>query len=357
MLDVSNARPIGILVGYLTACAALAAVSITSIYRKAASSDALSRRRHSIVVFSALAVLSLATTWYHMFRFFQWSYQQWAHAHPESLDGTIHLGEWLRDTTLFKQAWVSTLEEPYRAFWSLQIFAHCANWSVILASFDKKRRIPHLWVFMLLGQIVAISFASNLAYLAFLVFEDTDPIAKATTREKNQPIAETHSNLRKSWLVVLVVTVGCAVAIPWNLEHPKFMYLLLAPHVLAFVPLLLNKLMSGSELAVMDQQPSPNARHNVRAIIIGAATYNLCYAKSGGGDWGNIMNALYEHPAVSSVGWDVICCWISISAWNLVCWADDFEERKGYRPFLWEDIRACLLLPRDYIRYLARSYR
>ena len=210
---------------------------------------------------------------------------------------------------------------------------------------------------MLLGQIVAISFAANLSFLAFLVFEDTDPTRKATTMDKKQPLtAETHSTLRKSWLVVLVVTVGCALSIPWNLDHPKFMYLLLTPHVLAFVPLLLNKLMSGSERAVMDQQPSPEVRRSVRAIIVGVAVYNLSYAESGD-DWGDFMNALYEHPAVSSVGWDVICCWISISAWNLVCWADDFEKRKGYRPFLWEDIRACLLLPRDYIRYLARRYR
>jgi len=137
MFDVSNARPIGILAGYLTACAALAAISITSIYRKAASSNAVSRRPKAIAVFSVLAAVSLATTWYHMFRFFQWSYQQWESTHLERLDGTVHLGEWLRDTTLFKQAWVSTLEEPPRAWWSLQIFAHCANWSVMLASYGK----------------------------------------------------------------------------------------------------------------------------------------------------------------------------------------------------------------------------
>jgi hypothetical protein len=133
MLDVSNARPIAILAGYLTTCAVLAAISISSIYRKAASSKSTVRRRNAIIVFSALAALSLATTWYHMFRFFQWSYQQWESAQLEKLDGELHLGEWLRDTTLFKQAWVSTLEQPPRAWWSLQIFAFCANWSVMLA--------------------------------------------------------------------------------------------------------------------------------------------------------------------------------------------------------------------------------
>jgi len=34
------------------------------------------------------------------------------------------------------------------------------------------------------------------------------------------------------------------------------------------------------------------------------------------GGWG-IFEALYEHPAVSSVGWDVIMCWVSWCMWAL----------------------------------------
>ncbi|KAL4731379.1 hypothetical protein ACLX1H_000345 [Fusarium chlamydosporum] len=193
-----------------------------------------------------------------MFCFFQWSYQQWESTHLEKLDSELHLGEWLRDTTLFKQAWVSTLEQPPRAWWSLQIFAFCAIWSVMLAWQDKKRRVPHLWIFMLLGQIVAISFAANLSFLAFLVFEDVDTSAKVDKKERTMPSStKSHGWLRNAWLAVLAVTVGCALAIPSNLDHPKFMYLLLAPHVLAFAPLLLNKVIGGQKRTVMDEQPPP----------------------------------------------------------------------------------------------------
>lgn len=215
-------------------------------------------------------------------------------------------------------------------------------------------KIPHLWVFMLLGQIVAISFALNLSLLAVLVFEDTDPTGKATNRDNNQPLTpETHSALRKSWLAVLAVTVVCAIAIPRHLDHPKFMYLLLAPHVLAFVPLLLNKLFSGSERAVMDPQPLEDTRRNVRAIIVVAAIYNLGPEHG----WSDFMRALYEHPAVSSVGWDVICCWITISVWHWVSWADDFENKNGFRPFQWEHIRNYYLNRLFDLRdYLARRF-
>ncbi|RGP67559.1 alpha-mannosyltransferase alg11p [Fusarium sporotrichioides] len=332
MLDVSNARPIAILAGYLTSCAILAALSISTIYRQAVSSKSASRRRYAIIVFSALAALSLATTWYHMFCFFKWSYQQWESTRLEKLDDELHLGEWLRDTKLFKQAWVSTLEQPARAWWSLQIFAFCANWSVMLAWQDTKRRIPHLWIFMLLGQIVAISFAANLSFLAFLVFnDDADTSSKPNIEEKTlSSSTKSHSLLSKSWLAVLAVTVGCAIAIPSNLDHPKFMYLLLAPHVLAFVPLLLNNLIGSRERVVMDEQPSPTIRSSVRALVVAAAIYHLFVS---GGDWRDAMSALYEHPAVSSVGWDVICCWISFSAWFFVRFADNYEKKHGEPPF------------------------
>ncbi|KAK2057014.1 hypothetical protein LY76DRAFT_119883 [Colletotrichum caudatum] len=92
--------------------------------------------------FCFLAVSSLATTWYYMFRFFEWLYTQWAMmrachnsvAASGSVEEGLRLGEWLRDTSLFKQAWVSTLETGPRAWWTLQIFGFCANWSVLLAA-------------------------------------------------------------------------------------------------------------------------------------------------------------------------------------------------------------------------------
>ncbi|RGP77260.1 alpha-mannosyltransferase alg11p [Fusarium longipes] len=346
MLDVSNARPIGILAGYLTTCALLAVTIIRTIYHKAASSKLTSRHRHAIIIFSALAVLSLATTWYHMFRFFQWSYQQWESTHLENPDGELHLGQWLRDTTLFKQAWVSTLEKGPRAFWSMQIFGFCANWSVMLAwqgkttkqkfglvltdAADTKKRIPHLWIFMLLGQIVAISFAVNLSFLAFLVFEDVDTSSKATEKEKTiQSSPNYNPMLRTSWLAVLIVTIGCALAIPFTLNHPNFMYLLLAPHVLAFAPLLFNKLVGVQKGAAMDEQPTRDNRARVRAIVVTVALCHLLWR----GDWGDAMSALYEHPAVSSVGWDVICCWITFSVWYFVRYGINFEKKYGFPRF------------------------
>lgn len=141
---VSNVRPIAILAGYMATAILLTSFCIAVIRVRWDATAGLSsaeraRRRTAISVFSILATLSFATTWYHKFRFFEWSYTQWAFSSgAEQLltndPNGLHLGQWLRDTTLFKQAWASTLDAPPRAWWSMQIFGFLANWSVMLAA-------------------------------------------------------------------------------------------------------------------------------------------------------------------------------------------------------------------------------
>lgn len=52
-------------------------------------------------------------------------------------------------------------------------------------------------------------------------------------------------------------------------------------------------------------------------VLFGWSTYSAV-TEEGGNGWGGIQRALYSHPAVSSVGWDVICCWVSWGMWSLV---------------------------------------
>lgn len=95
------------------------------------------------IAFTGLAILSLATTWYYMFVYFGWSYADWAkvRAAQNPLEShEVRLGDWLRDTKLFKQAWSSTLTTQPRQWWSLQIFGFCASWSITLAVQGKKER-------------------------------------------------------------------------------------------------------------------------------------------------------------------------------------------------------------------------
>ncbi|GJC96785.1 alpha-mannosyltransferase alg11p [Colletotrichum higginsianum] len=277
----------------------------------------------ALAVFGLLAAVSLATTWYHMFRFFEWSYlewdsrQFWAAVVGGAKPPGLRLGEWLRDTTLFRQAWVSTLETGPRAWWSLQIFGFCANWSVLLAAQAQKKRIPHPWVFVLLGQVVAISFAANMSFLAILCSSSSSSSSSKPTTPTTAPKDQKKRNDETasssvSWhTVVLVVTLLWATLIPSAIDHPRFMSLLLGPHLLAFAPLLLNRVLPPRLLG----EPGWYWKAASMAWVLAVATKGVAGEGEG---LGVVLTTLYEHPAVSSVGWDVICCWVSSGAWFLI---------------------------------------
>ncbi|KAJ6441195.1 putative AC transposase [Purpureocillium lavendulum] len=338
----SNARPIAIFASYLLTAAALTAASIAiacagtrrprgSVAPVAPSpgpaspppAAAASRRRHArLVLFAGLAALSLATTWYHMFAFFRWSYLQWSAS--RRVDDGLRLGDWLRDTALFKQAWASTLETPPRAWWSLQIFGFCANWSLALAAQARRRAVPHAWVFVLLGQIVAISFAMNLSFVAFLLHDVVPAAAAAGGKRKGKASEEALGTSGTSRLLsygLLSLNIGLALAVPANFNHPRFLWLLLAPHVLAFVPALLNALLPPGRALAQPSWPAMFASH---AVVVAAATAPVLAE----GGLGVVVQTLSEHPAVSSVGWDVICCWLSSVAWYATVAASPRDMRR-----------------------------
>lgn len=329
MDDVSNVRPIAILAGYMATAILLTSFCIAVIRLRWDATAGLSpaehaRRRTAIAVFSILAAVSFGSTWYHMFRFFEWSYTQWAFSSvAEELltadPNGLHLGQWLRDTTLFKQAWASTLETPPRAWWSMQIFAFCAVWSVMLAAHSKKRCIPHMWAFMLLGQVVAISFAANLSFLAFTVYNVTSPSknAKPGAAKASQPdmLIAPPSSSPFWWPFILGANISIVSYIPDLFGHSSFLPVLMVPHILAFAPLLLNSLLPIHVPAALVHESPMLSKVGAVAILLFFTTTKVY---SEGGDLGLILSTLHQHPAVSSVGWDVICCWASFAAWHFL---------------------------------------
>ncbi|KAF4454779.1 alpha-mannosyltransferase alg11p [Fusarium albosuccineum] len=188
----------------------------------------------------------------------------------------------------------------------------------------QRRRVPHLWMFVLLGQIVAISFAENLPFLAFTVFGGFSASQSATSTEQtgtkegtarqSEP-PTTSSWLSIVWLVVLAINLGCAIAIPGNIGHPNFMYLLLTPHIIVFAPLLMNGILAAPKAPIFSQQLPFVVRAGEMVSLPATAIRNVM---SEGEDSEQIRTALYEHPAVSSVGWDAMCCWLSFSAWTIL---------------------------------------
>lgn len=188
--------------------------------------------------------------------------------------------------------------------------------------------IPHLWAFMLLGQVVAISFATNLFFLAVLVH---------STRPSDCPSSQKQDDGRHSPLVwtppaaslfcLLAVTFIAVAAIPYAVTSSHFMTILVVPHFVLFFPLILRRVVPSAWARELKLKEAQIWYGKVYLGVVICAT--LLQAKatvhamldtntgSGGASYRGIIMALYEHPAVSSVGWDVIFCWISWSVWAL----------------------------------------
>lgn len=124
----SNARPYGIFFSYLGICLAVAVFIVVRLFQKTkrlyvSAPSKLPLKRH-VVIFATLATCSLLSTWGFMFRYFQWSYDNWLAARSQhNLDPSIkHWGLWLKETSLFKEAWASVVVGHNRYWWSHQIF-------------------------------------------------------------------------------------------------------------------------------------------------------------------------------------------------------------------------------------------
>lgn len=148
-LSSHQTRSLGIFIAYNATCFLVACRCVAIIAREksrglapspssstAQNDEARTRRRMRL--FGIAAVLSIATTWYFMIRFYMHSYQTWLdrksiHQGQEGGASSIVLiASWLRDTQLFEQAWSAVVETPTRLWWSQQIFGFCAGWSVFL---------------------------------------------------------------------------------------------------------------------------------------------------------------------------------------------------------------------------------
>lgn len=60
-------------------------------------------------------------------------------------------------------------EKARRFWWGNQRALAAVPWSMLLSIEGRRRNIPFLWAYQLLAQLVNLSFAQNLFYLALLL--------------------------------------------------------------------------------------------------------------------------------------------------------------------------------------------
>lgn len=236
---------------------------------------------------------------------------------------------------MFEESWAIVCVHPVNWWWSEQLCLFTAGaWTVFIAvegmplnllifSFSpsgdlgKRYNIKHVWAYMLLGQIVAISVASNLFYLALILSDSS-----AVPSRRNLSLKKTVS-VR---LVVSVLLSLVTVALSPFTSLMTFLPNLLLMHALLFVPLISITTSSSSETSPAPFSVDLNTLYRIvhfacagihtRTVV--AAIGSLQTSSKSSDIFKEAWTTLYSHPAQSSIGWDVIWTSFSFIAWILL---------------------------------------
>ncbi|KAK3677684.1 hypothetical protein LTR78_002534 [Recurvomyces mirabilis] len=158
-----------------------------------------------------------------------------------------------------------------------------------------RRQIPKLWAFFALSQILPISFAQNLFYLALI-----------RSPHQSQAVAT------RPWisaLLLIAYSFGISLA-PQTAGTAALMPMIIAARLLLFAQLALVKIGTGSPSGGLAQQlQQPIASLGVILTARQAYSALQSYTPS------EIIAALLGHPAVSSLGIDFL-----LSAFSCLTW-------------------------------------
>ena len=283
----------------------------------------------------------------------QWSFRDFENVHHQ--EGTIlpRVATWLVDTALFEQAWSTVCVGPLQWWWSEQLCLFTAGGFTVFLFTQRecKRlllpnslncrfqggRVPHVWAYMLLGQVVAISVAWSLLNLALVLIPR--PRAASNVGKAHLPVTLTVPVL----LSLLTVSVS-----PYT-TSTTFLPNLLVMHALPIVPLLplpfhtplrlsprstsfytLVALLSTilrlrttfAMLSLLHVTSSPffSLQYPVDAIV---ALWN-----APGIVFGAAWETLHTHPAQASIGWDVVWSSLVWIVWGM--WGDRATEESRW---------------------------
>ncbi|KAF9565375.1 hypothetical protein CPC08DRAFT_659183 [Agrocybe pediades] len=316
-MDLPHIVALSIFSSYFIAILSLFVLILRTIYSsKLSSKSAFSGKA---LLFTILTLQSFAHTWFYMFKYMAWSFANYESLHPSSTSQDLlhRVASWLHDTSLFEQAWFAVCAHPLNWWWSEQLCTFTVGaWTVFIAVEGHRHKIKHTWAYMLLGQIVAISVASNLFYIALI-------LSHRAASGKEQTTSQTAASPRL-WLSVLLSFATIAIS-PYT-STQTFLPNLLVMHALLFAPLI-----GISTIVHPTKSFSVDTKTLYRLIQILAAAIHLrtVFAAARALKQDSISSStasrlisvawdvLHSHPAQSSIGWDVVWTSISFIFWML----------------------------------------
>ena len=325
---------------YILAALTLTTLILTSLYQRT------KKPSPQIYLFSACALTSFTTLSYTMLSVLISSYKTWSTQHTIPNSSTLHLWQWSLTTPLFTDFANAVFADPPRRLWTnleLIVTGYLASYmgyqgmnasspvirplqctqirasnttlsppslSVPLnppsSSTGRKQKIPHLWAYFLLLEILPSSFTQNLFYLALLTHPPSSNQPKQLEPPQNTKTATTIAGL--SYLLLL------GVGMPRLAQTSYLMPAVLILRALLLLPLFVPA-ETGTDRRTESEKHAERGRpwtNTVSIILSGAAA--LVLASGGGSTPRGLAAALGSHPAVSALGWDFL---IGVGSWGV----------------------------------------
>ncbi|KAK4500035.1 hypothetical protein PRZ48_008221 [Zasmidium cellare] len=266
-------------------------------------------RKH-VATLTALAFISFSTLSFNMLHVLFDSYSTWSGRQVSPLSiSPSSIWQWSITSTLFRNFGEAIVQDEARFLWTQSALMATMSVSIFMGAEGLRNRVPRLWAFFALSQILPISFAQNLFHIALLRSPHFNERADVVLPQT-------------STLGVLVTYCICLLVAPYTANGPYLMPTILAARLLLFVPSFLSQhpehekgRSSTGKTTYFNHHQAHIAVATFAAVMTGKQV--ILIAQQGFGV-SQVLTAMVSHPAVTSLGFDFLVTAVSFAAWTLI---------------------------------------
>jgi hypothetical protein len=329
---------------YIVCALVFTGKTLQTLYSLSTTTYKIKKTGHTkqIWLFSVLALLSFATLSTTMLNVLIQSFNQKTHLQQlpslENLPQAIW--HWSTTSSLFTDFAEGLVQDSARFFWAQTALLATLSTVIYMGTEGRQRQIPDLWNFFALSQILPISFAQNLFYVALLLTwpeteeeEENQPPSSSNSSSSssvNSSDKKSKSNTTSQRILHFSKTHSILSAAAYCLtlalaqlyaSTPALVPIVLLARLCLLFPLLIPAEYYPDLASVPAKFPQDRATGDeVQRVVLKTALIMTCMkayqAVQEGFSAEEITVALWAHPAVLALGGDLFLCAVGFTAWN-----------------------------------------
>jgi hypothetical protein len=290
-----------------------AGITLRTLYRLQQTHKTKKQNTGAIWLFSGLALVSFATLSTNMLNVLMQSFNEWSAGrdHVQLSNLPLEIWQWSITSSLFRDFGEAIVGDSARFFWVQSALLATLSVFNYMGTEGRQHGIPQLWSFFCLSQILPISFAQNLFYIALLLSPQTE--------------GQLHFNKSRAVMASGVYCL-CLACAQMYAGTDKLVLIILAARAVLMAPLFLKAdhfaTIVTSEKVPIDRATGDELQRIVLKTSIIMTGMKVYQAMEEGFSPLSIPSAIFSHPAVASLGCDFILSALSFAAWNYLVHRD-----------------------------------